>query len=56
MLSGPDDFMALYKHLCEAAAEGKYIPNHSAKFDNRGSPWQQKRQEVQRIWSALTSC
>lgn len=48
MLSSPDDFMALYKHLCKEAAEGKYIPNHNTKFENsRGSPPRRQR-KVQR--------
>lgn len=55
MLSGPGDFMALYKHLCKEAAEGKYIPNHNIKFENRGSPWQQKRPEVQRNLVSINS-
>lgn len=42
MLSEADDFMALYKHSCKGAAEGKCIPKHSAKLDNKGSPQQQK--------------
>lgn len=42
MLSGADDFMALYKHSCKEAAEGKSIPDHSTKFKNRGSPGRQK--------------
>lgn len=33
MLSGPDDFMSLYKHFYKEATEGKYVSNHNTEIE-----------------------